>query len=159
MRTRLIGMNIYLLYFSHTKLLIRQLQDILHLVYGLHPLMPIGYVFQALTGDHRYPNHVRVLTSNLTQLEKLQNEKLQAQEIVGNKQWNCEVNRGIQRRYSNFEIMYLTFQKDRKHILENLLGSGLVRTEYSYVYPTTLDFQSFWISLIQTLWLLMFTTS
>ncbi len=159
MRTRLIGMNIYLLYFSHTKWLTRQLQDILHLVYGLHHFMPIEYVFLAFIGDHRDANHVKVLTSKLTQLEKLQNDKLQAHEIVVNLQWNCEVNRGIQRRYSNLEIMYPAFQKDKKHILENLLRNGFVHTKYSYAYPTTLCFQSFWISLIQTLWFLMFTTS
>jgi hypothetical protein len=39
----------------------------------------------------------------------------------------CGVNRNTQKNNSSLEIMYFGFQKERKHILENLPKSGLVR--------------------------------
>jgi hypothetical protein len=42
-----------------------------HLVYGLHPLIPIIYVLPAISGDHRNAKPSRVLTTKITKLEKL----------------------------------------------------------------------------------------
>jgi hypothetical protein len=53
-------------------------------VYGLHPLMPIKYVMFTFNGDHKYANLIKVLTSRLIELEKLQIDKLHAKETVGN---------------------------------------------------------------------------
>ncbi len=58
------------------------------LMYELHPLMPIKYVLLAFSGDHRDANPIRVFINKLIDLEKLQTNKLQAQETIGNQQWN-----------------------------------------------------------------------
>jgi hypothetical protein len=42
------------------------------LIYALHPFMPIKYVLPTCSGDHRNANHVKVLTSRLTNLEKIE---------------------------------------------------------------------------------------
>jgi hypothetical protein len=52
----------------------------------------------------------------------------------------CGTNKNSQKNSSSLEIMYFGFQKDRKHILQNLPKSGLVHTEYNYAYQTTLRF-------------------
>jgi hypothetical protein len=41
------------------------------LVYGLHPLMPIKYIFIVISSDHKERNLVRILTSIILELEKL----------------------------------------------------------------------------------------
>jgi hypothetical protein len=46
--------------------------------------MPIKYVLPAFSGDHKYANEVKVLTSILIELEKTIDWQLQAEEIVGN---------------------------------------------------------------------------
>jgi hypothetical protein len=40
----------------------------------------------------------------------------------------CGINRNIQKNNSSLEIMYFGFQKERKHVLENLPKNGLVCT-------------------------------
>jgi hypothetical protein len=45
--------------------------------------MPIEYVLLAFSRDHRNANHVKILTSILTWLEKLQNDRLQVEETIG----------------------------------------------------------------------------
>jgi hypothetical protein len=46
--------------------------------------MPIKYVFPTFSWDHKNANPMRVFTSRLVKLEKLQNEELHANEIVAN---------------------------------------------------------------------------
>ncbi len=46
------------------------------LVYGLHPLMPTKYILLIIDNDHKEGNHVRVLTSRILELKKLQEDKL-----------------------------------------------------------------------------------
>ncbi len=58
------------------------------LVYGLHPLMPIEYVLSAISGDHKDVEPTRILTTRIIELEKLQKNKLEAQDNVGTNQWN-----------------------------------------------------------------------
>jgi hypothetical protein len=48
------------------------------LVYGLHPLMPIEYVILAIIGDHTDAKPTRILTAKIIELEKLQENKLEA---------------------------------------------------------------------------------
>jgi hypothetical protein len=47
------------------------------LVYGLHPLMPIEYILLIIGSNHIEGNLVKVLTSKVSKLEKLQEDKLQ----------------------------------------------------------------------------------
>ncbi len=53
------------------------------LVYVLHPSMPKEYVLPSISGDHIDVEPTRVLTSIITKLEKLQENKLEAQNNVG----------------------------------------------------------------------------
>ncbi len=41
------------------------------LVYGLHPLMPTEYIVLVTSGDERNNIPMRILTSRITELEKL----------------------------------------------------------------------------------------
>jgi hypothetical protein len=45
------------------------------LVYGLHPLMPIEYIVLIAGGNKRNCTLVKLLTSRITKLEKLQEDK------------------------------------------------------------------------------------
>ncbi len=58
------------------------------LVYGLHPLMLTKYVLSTISGDHIDAKPTRVLTTRITKLEKLQENKLETQNNVGANQWN-----------------------------------------------------------------------
>ncbi len=46
------------------------------LVYGLHPLMPIEYIVPITGGNERDGTLVRVLTSRITKLKKLQEARM-----------------------------------------------------------------------------------
>ncbi len=46
------------------------------LVYGLHPLMPIEYIIRVVSGNERNSTLVIILTSKITELEKLQEAKM-----------------------------------------------------------------------------------
>ncbi len=46
-------------------------------IYGLHPLMPIEYVMLAISGDHKDVEPTKVLTTRITKLEKLEENKLE----------------------------------------------------------------------------------
>jgi hypothetical protein len=46
------------------------------LVYGLHPLMPIKYIVIVVGGNERNGIIMKVLTSIITELEKLQEAKM-----------------------------------------------------------------------------------
>jgi hypothetical protein len=58
------------------------------LIYGLHFLMPTKYVLPSIDGDHKDAKPTIVLTSKVIKLEKLQENKLEAQNNVGANQWN-----------------------------------------------------------------------
>jgi hypothetical protein len=47
------------------------------LVYNLHPLMPIEYVMLAISGEQRDAKPTKVLTTIITTLEKLQDNRLE----------------------------------------------------------------------------------
>jgi hypothetical protein len=47
------------------------------LVYGLHPLMPAKYIMLVVGGNERYNTFVKILTNIITELEKLQEAKMQ----------------------------------------------------------------------------------
>ncbi len=53
------------------------------LIYDFHLLMPIEYVLLAISGDHIFAKPTRVLTARITELEKLQENILEAQNNVG----------------------------------------------------------------------------
>jgi hypothetical protein len=46
------------------------------LVYGLHPLMPTKYIVPIVGGNERDSIPMRVLTSRITELEKLQEDRM-----------------------------------------------------------------------------------
>ncbi len=46
------------------------------LVYGLHPLMPIEYIVPVANGNENHSILMKVLTSKITKLEKLQEAKM-----------------------------------------------------------------------------------
>ncbi len=48
------------------------------LMYGLHPLMPTKYIVPIVGGNDRDNTSMRVLTSRFTELEKLQEDRMQA---------------------------------------------------------------------------------
>ncbi len=51
--------------------------------------MAIGYTpYQAISGDHKDAEPTRVLPTKITELEKLHDNKLEAQNNVGANQWN-----------------------------------------------------------------------
>jgi hypothetical protein len=58
------------------------------LVYGLHPLMPTKYIIPVVGRDEKYITLMKVLTSRITELEKLLEAKMQAIETVGIQLWN-----------------------------------------------------------------------
>jgi hypothetical protein len=57
-------------------------------VYGLHPLLPIEYLLPSKLGENGNPQLVKVLTSRLFELKKLQEIMLIAQDLVTSSQWN-----------------------------------------------------------------------
>jgi hypothetical protein len=46
------------------------------IVYGLHPLMPIEYIVPVASGDEIDNTPMKVLTSNIIELEKLQEVRM-----------------------------------------------------------------------------------
>jgi hypothetical protein len=52
------------------------------LVYGSHPLMPIKYIIPIASGNEKYNIAIRVFTSRIIKLEKLQEARMQAIEIA-----------------------------------------------------------------------------
>jgi hypothetical protein len=58
------------------------------LIYGLHPLMPIEYVWLTISGDHKDVEPTRVLIARITKLEKLQENILEVQNHVRANQWS-----------------------------------------------------------------------
>jgi hypothetical protein len=60
-------------------------------VYGLHPLLPIEYLLPSKPSENRDPQPIRALTNQLSELEKLQENRLIVQEIVASNQWNRSI--------------------------------------------------------------------
>jgi len=58
------------------------------LVYGLHPLLPTKYLLPSRPIDNKDPQPVRVLTSQLSKLEKLHENRLIGHDLVASNQWN-----------------------------------------------------------------------
>jgi hypothetical protein len=58
------------------------------LMYGLHPLMPTGYIIPIVGGDERDNTLMKVLTSRIIELEKLQETRMQVAETIEIQQWN-----------------------------------------------------------------------
>jgi hypothetical protein len=48
------------------------------LVYGLHPLMPTKYIMLIASGDHKDNTSMKVLTNKVSELENLQEARMQA---------------------------------------------------------------------------------
>jgi hypothetical protein len=74
------------------------------------------------------------------------------------KHFNLVARGTFQHIYFFLEIVYFGSQKDRKYMLGNLPRSGLVRIKYNFAYQITLCFWPLWISLTQTMCLLMWTS-
>jgi hypothetical protein len=53
------------------------------LVHGLHPLMPIEYIIIVVGENEKENILVKVLTSKITKLEKLQETRMQVAKTVG----------------------------------------------------------------------------
>jgi hypothetical protein len=53
------------------------------LVYGLHRLMPTKYIVPIASGKQRDGTPIRVLTSRVSELEKLQEARMQVAETNG----------------------------------------------------------------------------
>jgi hypothetical protein len=53
------------------------------LVYELHPLMPIKYILLVIGSNHEERSHARVLTSRVSKLGKLQEDKLKFEVNLG----------------------------------------------------------------------------
>ncbi len=58
------------------------------LVYGLHPLMLTKYVLPTISGDHKDREPAKIIIARTIKLEKLQENKLEAQNNVGINQWS-----------------------------------------------------------------------
>jgi hypothetical protein len=58
------------------------------LMYGLHPLMPTKYIVLIVGGNERDSTLVKVLTSRITKLEKLQETRMQTRENIRIQSWN-----------------------------------------------------------------------
>ncbi len=53
------------------------------LVYGLHPLMPKKYIVLIIGGNEKDSTLVRVLTSRIIELKRLQETRMQAVKTIG----------------------------------------------------------------------------
>jgi hypothetical protein len=58
------------------------------LMYGPHLLMPIEYIVLIAGGNERNNTPMKVLTSTITKLEKLQKAKMHVVKTIGIQQWN-----------------------------------------------------------------------
>jgi hypothetical protein len=66
--------------------------------------------------------------------------KLKTQNNVGANKWNIFLwsQQKNTEFFSNLEIMFYGFQKDKKHVWENSRKDGLVHSGYNIAYPTIL---------------------
>ncbi len=82
MITNQIMMNMFPLLSYITTLKVTTSYTPYKLVYGLHLLKRTKYVMLVISGVHMDANLVRVITNRIFDMEKLQSDKLWAQEIV-----------------------------------------------------------------------------
>ncbi len=81
-------MNICLQCYFHIKLYKAIGYTPCQLEYGLHPLMPTQYIVPIISGNERDSTLMRVLTSRITKLEKLWEDKMQVAKTTQVQQWN-----------------------------------------------------------------------
>jgi hypothetical protein len=89
--------------------------------------MPIKYILPIIDSDHRKGNPIKVLTSMVSKLEKLQENRLQSKVKLRTHQWNGALwsqQKNI-KKSSNSMILFYSFQRGVSHILESSLGNGL----------------------------------
>jgi hypothetical protein len=58
------------------------------IVYRLHPLMPTKYIVLVTNGNQKDNISMKVLTSRVLELEKLQEVRMEVGETIGSQQWN-----------------------------------------------------------------------
>ncbi len=107
------------------------------LVYGLHPLLPIEYIVPIVGGNERDSTPMKVLTSRITKLEKLQEAKMQAIEIAGIHQqnralWSQQKNSEKQFSFGNY---VLWFPNGNKSHLGKLTKKWFGPYKVQYVLP------------------------
>ncbi len=104
------------------------------LMYRLYPLMPIEYIILVDGGDERDNTLVRLLISKIIELEKLQEDRMQATETTRIQQWNRALwnqQKNPEKQFS-FNDYVLWFQKGNKLHLGKFTRKwfGLYRIEY-----------------------------
>ncbi len=90
-------------------------------MYGLHPLMPIQYIVPVVGGNERDNTLLKVLTSIISKLEKLQEARMQAKETTDIQQWNRTLwsqQKNLKNQF-NFGDYVLWFPKGNKsHLMK-----------------------------------------
>ncbi len=107
------------------------------LVYGLHPLMPTKYIILVVGENERDNTPVRVLTSKITQLKKLQEARMQVAKIIGIQKWNRTLwsQQIFFLRKLVLVIMFLWFPKGNKSHLGKLTKKWFGLYKIQYVLP------------------------
>jgi len=100
--------------------------------------MPTKYVLSIISGDHQNAELTRLLIAIITKLERLNDNRLEAQNNVGVDFYG--VSKKILRKSSNLEIMSYGFLREEKKIWSNSRKDGLVHLGYSIAYPIILFF-------------------
>ncbi len=103
-------------------------------MYGLHPLMPTKYIVPIVGGNERDNTSVKVLISRITELEKLQEARMQAIETARIQQWNRTLwsqQKNLEKNFS-FGDYVLWFPKGNKSHLGKFTRKwfGLYRVQY-----------------------------
>ncbi len=110
------------------------------LVYGLHPLMPSKYIILVASGDERDSILVRVLTSRITKLKKLQEARMQATKTIGIQQWNKTLwnqQKHLEKQFS-FNDYVLWFPKGDKSHLGKFTKKWFGPYKVQYVLPNNI---------------------
>ncbi len=103
-------------------------------MYGLHPLMPTKYIVPVIGGNERDNTSVKVLISRITELEKLQEARMQAIETARIQQWNRALwsqQKNLEKKFSFCDYV-LWFPKGNKSHLGKFTRKwfGLYRIQY-----------------------------
>jgi hypothetical protein len=104
--------------------------------------MPSEYVLLIISGDHTDVEPTKMQVARITKLEKLQENKLEAQNNVGVNQWSkflWSQQKNTKKKFQ-FGVMSYGFPKDKKHIWANSRKYGLVHSGYNIAYPIILFF-------------------
>jgi len=106
----------------------------------------------AISRDHKDARPTRVLTSKIIKLEKLKENKLEAQNNVGTNQWNIFLwnQQKHTKKNSNLEIIFCGFLREKKHTRENSRKDDLIPLGYNIAYLIILLFLFMLIILNQT---------